>query len=122
MRSIPLSTNSQGSNGRLGAGQYDLMAALNGDTNELHDMNEDSALNRILNRDVAEPIFPASLGGSGVANRIVREMREERIRQVNPAKHSSLSRGLYPRRTRELIGGVDEQSLQEIEQMLQPES
>ena len=56
------------------------MAALNGNPNELNDINEESALNRILNRDAAVPLFPASLNGSGGASRIIREMRDERIR------------------------------------------
>lgn len=83
----------------MGAG-YDLMAALNGNPTELNEMNEESALNRILNRDANVPLFPASLSGSGGASRIIREMRDERMRQANPANHSSLSRGLYPGRTR----------------------
>lgn len=36
---------------------YGLHAALNGDPYDLQEANERSALQRILNRDVAEPLF-----------------------------------------------------------------
>lgn len=80
----------------LGAGGYSLSQALNADPSELLDVNEGSALQRILNRDTAEPLFPT--GSRHGTSNIIREMRDERLRRANPAIQSNLNRGLFPNR------------------------
>lgn len=87
----------------MGAGAYNLNQALNGDPLDLHEMNESSALQRILNRDVNEPMFPTG-SRHDRASHIMREMRDERLRRANPGIQSNLNRGLFPERR---IAGVD---------------
>lgn len=56
------------------SGGYNLSQALNASPAELHEMNETSALQRILNRDTTDPLFPTGSRHGASAN-IVREMR-----------------------------------------------
>lgn len=103
------------------AGGYNLAQALNGDPADLIEANEGgSALHRILNRDTADPLFPTGSRHTSQnnTNNIIREMREERLRRANPGVQSNLARGLFPTRQ---LGGVDEHSLDEIDQLLELE-
>ena len=94
---------------------YGLQAALNGNPFDLQDINEQSALRRILDRDVSEPLFPSSDSSSNNrASRIAQEMRAERMRRANPQNRGRP----LPQPRRELGGWVDDADLQEIEQLL----
>ena len=79
--SFPIANDSEySSRGAAAADGYNLGQALNSDAMDIHDMNERTALQRILSRDTADPLFP-SASNPGGASRILREMRDERLRR-----------------------------------------
>ena len=64
---------------------YSLAAALHDDPMGLHELNERNAMQHIMQRDPEEPLFPNSSNRRSGVNRIIQEMRDERLRRASPS-------------------------------------